>query len=80
MLIDVIATIPGTLEKQISLCMEVIDWCEKEQRTFLKQRIQTKLASLYVLSACVTPRLHGTLGSTHWLPLFDLLALTAPRL
>ena len=46
-LIDLIAEVPNTLQLQIDLCLESIAWCKESKRTFLRQRIETKLALLY---------------------------------
>lgn len=45
--IDYVGRIPGTLGLQIDLCVECIEWTKQEKRTFLRQRIQTRLAALY---------------------------------
>lgn len=37
---------PTALELQLSLCTEVIGWCNAEKRTFLRQRVQSRLALL----------------------------------
>jgi len=47
-LIDLISKIPDTTELQIELCKESIEWTKQEKRTFLRQRIETKLAALYL--------------------------------
>eukprot|EP01119_Soliformovum_irregulare_P002241 TRINITY_DN12525_c0_g1_i1.p1 TRINITY_DN12525_c0_g1~~TRINITY_DN12525_c0_g1_i1.p1 ORF type:complete len:425 (-),score=138.08 TRINITY_DN12525_c0_g1_i1:136-1410(-) len=47
-LIDLVSEIPGTGELQIQLCKECIEWCTETKRNFLRQRIETKLASLYL--------------------------------
>jgi len=47
-LIDLVSEIPGTGDLQIQLCKECIDWCKETKRNFLRQRIETKLASLYL--------------------------------
>lgn len=31
----------------ISLCLHIIDWCNSESRSFLRMRIENKLAELY---------------------------------
>mmetsp|Transcript_406 Transcript_406/g.1409 ORF Transcript_406/g.1409 Transcript_406/m.1409 type:complete len:420 (-) Transcript_406:68-1327(-) len=46
-LIDLIAEVPDTLQLQIDLCLESIAWCKESKRTFLRQRVETKLALLY---------------------------------
>lgn len=50
-LIDLIAEVPNTLQLQIDLCLESIEWCKESKRTFLRQRIETKLALLYYKAA-----------------------------
>jgi 26S proteasome regulatory subunit N6 len=45
-LIDLVARIPNTINLQIELCQESIEWAKGEQRTFLRQRIEARLASL----------------------------------
>ena len=44
-IIDIVATIPDSLDIQITLCKEVVEWCKLEKRTFLRQRIEAKLAA-----------------------------------
>jgi 26S proteasome regulatory subunit N6 len=36
----------GSNDKQVQLCRDVIAWCVAEKRTFLRQRVEGKLASL----------------------------------
>ena len=50
-LIDFSGLIPNSQSLQIKLCEETISWCQEEKRTFLKQRLETKLAQLYLESA-----------------------------
>jgi len=45
-LIELVALIPNSQKLQIELCEEAIDWCIKEKRTLVKQRIQARLANL----------------------------------
>lgn len=45
-LIDQVGKIPNSTELQAELCQDSIAWCEREKRTFLKQRIQSRLALL----------------------------------
>lgn len=45
-IIDAVAKIPGTSDLQISLCKEMVQWTRAEKRTFLRQRVEARLASL----------------------------------
>ncbi|XP_068637149.1 26S proteasome non-ATPase regulatory subunit 11 homolog [Aristolochia californica] len=46
-IIDAVAKIPGTSsDLQISLCREMVEWTRSEKRTFLRQRVEARLASL----------------------------------
>eukprot|EP01102_Stenamoeba_stenopodia_P015103 TRINITY_DN5113_c0_g1_i1.p1 TRINITY_DN5113_c0_g1~~TRINITY_DN5113_c0_g1_i1.p1 ORF type:complete len:420 (-),score=127.50 TRINITY_DN5113_c0_g1_i1:167-1426(-) len=47
-LIDQVARLPDTTSLQIELCKESIAWTKEEKRTFLRQRIETRLAALYL--------------------------------
>jgi len=47
-LIEQMAKIPNTEHLQLTLCLEGIEWCTREKRTFLKQRIQVRLATVYL--------------------------------
>ena len=42
----IVATIPDSIDIQVSLCEKLIEWCEAEKRTFLKQRIEAKYSNL----------------------------------
>jgi 26S proteasome regulatory subunit N6 len=46
--IDSLGKIAGTEEQQVKLCNEYIEWAIKEKRAFLRQRIQVRLANLYL--------------------------------
>jgi len=46
-IIEKLEFIPNTADIQIKLCHDSIEWANEEKRTFLRQRIQLKLASLY---------------------------------
>jgi len=47
-LIEQVGKIEGTTEVQIELCKESVEWARKQKRTFLRQRVQGKLAQLYL--------------------------------
>lgn len=49
-IVDSLAKIPGTSGLQISLCREIVQWTRAEKRTFLRQRIEAKLAALLLES------------------------------
>ncbi len=50
-LFDMTLAIPEAVEHKtkdlVSLCQYIIAWCEKESRSFLRMRIENKLADLY---------------------------------
>lgn len=46
-LIEMVAKLPDTASLQVALCKESIAWANEEKRTFLRQRIETRLAELY---------------------------------
>ncbi|KNA02741.1 hypothetical protein SOVF_215810, partial [Spinacia oleracea] len=45
-IIDTVAKIPNSTELQISLCKDMIQWTRDEKRTFLRQRVEARLAAL----------------------------------
>lgn len=47
-LYEMLPNIPGGLEATIDIGKELIEWCIKEKRTFLKHRMQIKLAGYYL--------------------------------
>ncbi|KAL6294778.1 hypothetical protein ACE6H2_002920 [Prunus campanulata] len=49
-IIDAVAKVPGTSDLQISLCKEMVQWTRAEKRTFLRQRVEARLASLLMES------------------------------
>ncbi|XP_047324583.1 26S proteasome non-ATPase regulatory subunit 11 homolog [Impatiens glandulifera] len=49
-IIDAVAKIPGTSDLQISLCKEMVQWTRSEKRTFLRQRVEARLAALLMES------------------------------
>jgi len=50
-LFDMTLSTPSAIETKtkdlVDLCKYIIDWCEKESRSFLRMRIENKLADLY---------------------------------
>ena len=46
--IDSIAKIPGSTSLQLEVCKEQMEWAKSEKRTFLRQRIELRLASLHL--------------------------------
>jgi 26S proteasome regulatory subunit N6 len=46
-IIEQIGNIPDTLDMQIEICKESIEWAKREKRNFLRQRIESRLAALY---------------------------------
>jgi 26S proteasome regulatory subunit N6 len=42
-ILNIVATVPDSLDIQIGLCKDVVEWCQQEKRTFLRQRIEAKV-------------------------------------
>lgn len=47
-LVDYIAKVPNSERLQIDLSIWLVDWCIAEKRTYLKHRMELRLASLYL--------------------------------
>ncbi|KIY94924.1 26S proteasome non-ATPase regulatory subunit 11 [Monoraphidium neglectum] len=47
-IIDQIAKIPNSTQLQVVVCKEQVEWARTEKRTFLRQRIELRLAALYL--------------------------------
>uniref|UniRef100_A0A7S3K5Y2 PCI domain-containing protein n=1 Tax=Aureoumbra lagunensis TaxID=44058 RepID=A0A7S3K5Y2_9STRA len=45
-LLDIASEIPGSLEVQAELCRQIVAWCKQEKRTFLRQRVESRLVSV----------------------------------
>jgi 26S proteasome regulatory subunit N6 len=52
-LLDAVAKADGddAAELQFALCHDTIAWCNEEKRTFLRQRVEGRLASLYLANS-----------------------------
>lgn len=48
-ILNIVATVPDSVEIQVQLCKDVIEWCKQEKRTFLRQRIESKVCSCIFL-------------------------------
>mmetsp|Transcript_70553 Transcript_70553/g.138708 ORF Transcript_70553/g.138708 Transcript_70553/m.138708 type:complete len:436 (-) Transcript_70553:263-1570(-) len=44
--IEIACEVPDAVDIQIGLCEQVVAWCMAEKRSFLRQRVQSKLAAL----------------------------------
>lgn len=42
-ILDVVSLVPDSIDTQVELCKDVIDWCRAEKRTFLRQRVEAKV-------------------------------------
>lgn len=47
-IIDSIVKVPGSTALQVEVCKSQVEWARTEKRTFLRQRIELRLASLYL--------------------------------
>lgn len=47
--LQIVSKMPDSLDLQQSLCHNIIDWCEKEKRNFLKHRVESKLCGVLFL-------------------------------
>eukprot|EP00439_Symbiodinium_sp_Y106_P029279 s89_g3.t1 len=47
-LIDLLAKTENSQALQIEMCKDCIEWCKGEKRTFLRHRVETRLAGLYL--------------------------------
>lgn len=46
-ILTIVGTIPDSLDVQIRLCKDVVQWCVAEKRTFLRQRIEAKVQIIH---------------------------------
>ncbi|GMH36290.1 hypothetical protein BSKO_04158 [Bryopsis sp. KO-2023] len=49
-IIDSIAKVPDSTQLQLEVCKEQVEWARQEKRNFLRQRIEARLANLYLES------------------------------
>lgn len=56
-IIDALGRIPGSGEAQAALCSETIEWCKAEKRSFLRMRLELKLAALLLEGRKYAPAL-----------------------
>jgi 26S proteasome regulatory subunit N6 len=47
-LIETLGRCTGSSEVLMTLCHDVVQWCREEKRTFLRQRVETRLVALYL--------------------------------
>eukprot|EP00884_Botryococcus_braunii_P002614 jgi/Botrbrau1/12353/Bobra.0239s0005.1 len=47
-IIENISKVPDSTELQLEVCKEQVEWARSEKRTFLRQRIEARLANLYL--------------------------------
>ena len=47
-LIEIMGTIAGNDALQVELCREQVDWARRERRTFLRHRVELRLATLHL--------------------------------
>jgi len=47
-ILDIVGKVPDSVDIQLKLCDDLIIWCEQEKRTFLRQRIESRLCTLYL--------------------------------
>lgn len=57
-LIDKAALVPNSENVQIELCHYLIKWCEEQKRTYLKHRIELRLATLMLSTGKPDEALH----------------------
>ncbi|PSC67714.1 26S proteasome non-ATPase regulatory subunit 11-like protein [Micractinium conductrix] len=46
--VDAIARVPGSQQHLLEVCKEQVEWATQEKRTFLRQRIEIRLAQLHM--------------------------------
>ena len=61
-ILNIVATVPNSLDIQITLCKDVVEWCKAEKRTFLRQRIEAKvLISRIIIMIIIKIEIENTL-------------------
>ena len=51
-ILDIVSKTPDSLDVQVSLCVDVVEWCVAEKRTFLRHRIESKVCESRVSLHC----------------------------
>lgn len=46
--LDIVSSVPDSIELQIALCRDIIGWCVSEKRTFLRQRVEGKVSYMFI--------------------------------
>jgi 26S proteasome regulatory subunit N6 len=60
--LDIVSNVPDSQLMQIALCEDVVTWCKAETRTFLRQRIESRLAALLVKAGRAPDALKMVIG------------------
>jgi hypothetical protein len=47
-ILEALSRIPGSTEVQVAVCLETVEWCKAEKRSFLRLRVQLRLSQLCV--------------------------------
>eukprot|EP00271_Cylindrocystis_brebissonii_P001174 TRINITY_DN11478_c0_g1_i1.p1 TRINITY_DN11478_c0_g1~~TRINITY_DN11478_c0_g1_i1.p1 ORF type:complete len:445 (+),score=121.64 TRINITY_DN11478_c0_g1_i1:466-1800(+) len=47
-IIDEVSKVPDSTRLQVELCQDMVQWTRDEKRTFLRQRVEARLAALYM--------------------------------
>lgn len=48
-LIEMVSKVEGSETVQLELCWHLVQWCKDQKRTYLRQRVEIKLANLLAL-------------------------------
>lgn len=56
-IIDMLGRVPDSADIQTALCIETVEWCRAEKRSFLRLRVQLRLAQLLLDTGKFQPAL-----------------------